>query len=544
MSGMAAIADSIANGDGGSTNDYLDALADIAGGIGGSALGALFAAGLVGGGAPLGFAALLGSILGGYAGSDAAGFAMDGLQELFDDILDSFKNPPPSPLVLDLDGDGIELMALQGSSVHFDLGMDGFAELTGWVAPDDALLALDLDENGRIDDGSELFGDQTGFANGFLALAAHDSNGDGVIDAQDSAFANLLLWQDANGDGVSQADELISLADAGIESISVAATSVSYQVAGNDVLWQAGFSRSGGAAGIVVDAFFKIDPVRTVAVLPDGFEYNPDALILPLLQGAGQLASTSVALSMDADLRAQAMALVAQASSGDITGFLSAFEQFVMDWAGAGDVDTNSRGPAINGRKVAFIEAVFGQAYVQDDAYFANPGPIAALALDWKVSNLIEAMAAQFLSQVPISSALLAAVATQSSTVSTAGHVLQSLPSVWGGTVSNFDWVGDFLAEALGSGDLDLADVEALFSVMRHFVGNLDAYGQAISDGYVAAGGTAADGQELADRVVQEHGHYVTDTSGNDTIQGGAGDDVLVGRAGSDTYVWGVRYGQ
>ena len=63
-----------------------------------------------------------------------------------------------TPLVLDLDGDGVELTAQVDGNVAFDLDGDQFAEWTGWVAPDDGLLAIDLNGNGRIDDVSELFG--------------------------------------------------------------------------------------------------------------------------------------------------------------------------------------------------------------------------------------------------------------------------------------------------------------------------------------------------------------------------------------------------
>lgn len=92
----------------------------------------------------------------------------------------------PSPLVLDLDGDGVELVALGAiGSVYFDLNGDGFAEATGWISGGDGLLALDVNGDGYINDGSELFGDQSGYSNGFLALAAYDSNSDGVITAED-----------------------------------------------------------------------------------------------------------------------------------------------------------------------------------------------------------------------------------------------------------------------------------------------------------------------------------------------------------------------
>ncbi|MEJ8562355.1 hypothetical protein QTO30_14715 [Yoonia sp. GPGPB17] len=103
--------------------------------------------------------------------------------------------------------------------------------MTGWVAPDDGLLALDIDGDGIINDGSELFGDQTGYDHGFLALAAHDGNGDGTINADDAVFDDLLIWQDANSDGISQAGEMRGLAEVGIASISVNATATNYQIA-------------------------------------------------------------------------------------------------------------------------------------------------------------------------------------------------------------------------------------------------------------------------------------------------------------------------
>ena len=124
--------------------------------------------------------------------------------EMLECLYSKFSSPPTSPLVLDLDGDGIELTSVDGATAFFDVGIDGFAEATGWVAADDGLLALDVDGDGRIDDGSELFGDQTGHAHGFLALAQHDDDGDGVIDAADAAYADLVVWQDANADGISQ----------------------------------------------------------------------------------------------------------------------------------------------------------------------------------------------------------------------------------------------------------------------------------------------------------------------------------------------------
>lgn len=124
-----------------------------------------------------------------------------------------------SPLVLDLDGDGVELSTLAATGALFDLDGDGFAEKTGWVRPDDGILAIDGNGNGLTDGISEVFGNAT--TNGFIELAALDSTADGVIDALDARFGDLLVWRDANGNGFSEADELKPLAEHGIASISL-----------------------------------------------------------------------------------------------------------------------------------------------------------------------------------------------------------------------------------------------------------------------------------------------------------------------------------
>ena len=89
------------------------------------------------------------------------------------------------PLILDLDGDGINLTSTE-DGVEFDIDGDGIAEKTAFIKGDDALLYLDDNGNGVADSGRELFGDQEGDANGYAELARYDENNDGKIDKLDA----------------------------------------------------------------------------------------------------------------------------------------------------------------------------------------------------------------------------------------------------------------------------------------------------------------------------------------------------------------------
>jgi hypothetical protein len=137
---------------------------------------------------------------------------------LIDELADAFNNAQTqvSPVILDLDGNGVQTVGL-GAGVHFDHDANGFAQQTGWVGQGDGLLVWDINDNGQIDNGRELFGDHTKLANGlravngFEALAQHDSNADGRIDAQDAIWQHLRVWVDADANAQASQGELCTL---------------------------------------------------------------------------------------------------------------------------------------------------------------------------------------------------------------------------------------------------------------------------------------------------------------------------------------------
>src|SRR5687767_8024630 len=141
-----------------------------------------------------------------------------------------------SPIIIDVDRNGYQLTSLD-DGVFFDLDADGVAELVSWTraTSDEAFLAMDRNGNGRIDDGSELFGNNTPVyatgaritaSNGFEALKFLEnstfgrSERNGVINASDAAFARLLLWTDRNHNGLSEPDELQPVTAIGLQTIA------------------------------------------------------------------------------------------------------------------------------------------------------------------------------------------------------------------------------------------------------------------------------------------------------------------------------------
>jgi Ca2+-binding RTX toxin-like protein len=269
--------------------------------------------------------------------------------------------PRRDPLAIDLDGDGIETVGIPttGTPILFDHDADGVKTGTGWLKGDDAWLVLDRDGNGTIDSGRELFGVdatitrygptllpyQGNALDGFGALRDLDgantaypstSPYDGVFDARDSAFTQVRLWRDLNQDGISQANELSTLASAGITAINLNPTDVNTNLGnGNSVSGTATVVRNGSntvVAGVDLAA-------SNLGLANNGFyrQFPPipvtdAARALPEMGGSGWMRDLREAMSggtgsaaLTAAVQQFAQATTRDAQLGAVDGLLAAW---------------------------------------------------------------------------------------------------------------------------------------------------------------------------------------------------------------------------
>ena len=170
---------------------------------------------------------------------------------------------------------------------------------TGWIKSDDGFLVMDRNANGTIDNGTELFGDSTALyaggnaADGFAALRQEDTNSDGVVNNLDTNWANLRIWQAFNQDGISQAQELLTLEQAGIAGINVASTSIINQIVvnGNQLLDRGTYIKTDGTTGTVgqtaaiADVNLMVDTFTSQ--FTDEVPVTPEVEVLPDMGGSG-----------------------------------------------------------------------------------------------------------------------------------------------------------------------------------------------------------------------------------------------------------------
>ncbi len=287
-------------------------------------------------------------------------------------------NPPRDPLIIHFSHtDEIELSSLD-DGVNFDLDKNGFAEKTAWIKNNDGFLAIDLNQNGIIDNGGELFGDQFIMpdgnisSTGFEALISLDEDSNNKIDKNDTVFEKLYVWFDNNRNGLTDDNELKTLAELNVSYIDL-----SY-VPDNNVHEETGVRRedssyvyfNNGNAKKISEFWF---PVNSTDTTHDG------------VVTVGNVPSIEQAIEEDESgyLLELCLAFSSETDIAQKHYYLNKILYFITD---SENIDLNSRGGNIDARDLHVIEQFMGRKFNGVDG--ANPNMNAANILIDIYSNI------------------------------------------------------------------------------------------------------------------------------------------------------------
>lgn len=446
-----------------------------------------------------------------------------------------------SPIVIDLDGDGVETQTLSRDR-YFDHDANGMRESTAWAGADDGFLVRDIDGNGRIDNGREMFGTNTLLQsgqlakNGYEALKELDSNQDGLVNASDAAFSQLRIWRDANGNGRTDAGELLTLEQAGIASLSTQWTASSTVDANGQLHAQVSTAtRTNGTTAVTSDVWFQVDAGDRINALPLSENFL-DLIDLPNAQAFGNLPDLRQSMANDPILKGLVEAFVAEQNPIQRDAML---EGLIFQWAGVANVDPNSRDPrmvyghVMDARQLIVLEQLVGRGYEGTWCWGEkdpNPHGNAAPLLIAEFKEFQNYVRAQLLAQVDPAS---------------------------------YSFIKDGFASGYSSVIVDWQEFHQAASALRT-AGNLDKLGEII--GVMRSLGTYSPAfrTETAQAFADLQATYpdlaplfnspsVMGTIGNDSLFGGSegevivadkGDDTVFGGGGNDSYYYRVGDGK
>ena len=506
-----------------------------------------------------------------------------------------------SPLVIDLDGDGVETLTAAGG-VYFDHDGNGFKENSGWVGQDDGLLVRDINGNGEIDNGGELFGNQTLLSNGekatngFEALKDLDSNKDGVFNSLDEAWNQVMIWQDKNSNGKVDTGELITLESAGISGINLDYTHQEVVDANGNKHAQSGtIIKNDGTSGNITDVWFDTNPEKTI--FERTLEITLDIAALPNITASGNVYDlhTAMALDENGDLKSLVLQYV---SADDVTVRDNLLDEIIYRWAGVYEMDPEGRNPSrfygnVLGdcRKLEALEEFLGKEFLgtwctgeRDKNPHRHAAPYILQAYDKlrdyvKSCLLLEGNYKTYVDGITLvydaesgvwradATACVASLASlYKSNAAQCRIVIGELSSALR-YFDNFEMVCTAFkqaAEAAHNAGLD-EDLGVYFGYnVDGSAGNDVIYGTDAEENlngrgghdriYAGGGNDSVCGDDGDDHLYGEAGNdvllgengddYLFGGDGDDRLIGGAGDDFLCGGNGADTYVFEKGFGQ
>ncbi|KGD75293.1 hypothetical protein HA49_08695 [Tatumella morbirosei] len=448
----------------------------------------------------------------GDAAEDAANGAAGQATDAADDAASQ-----ASPLIVDLDGDGVETAE---DPVYFDHDGNGYAQLSGWVGKDDGLLVLDRNGNHIIDDGSELFGNNTlnstgkKAANGFLALADYDSNGDGMINSEDQIFTSLQVWQDRNGNGMTDEGELLSMEQAGIAAIQLNwRNSKLADEYGNEFRQQGQYIKTDGSLAEITDVWFRETSSHTrdkhkVAV-------SDDIASLPDITATGNVSNLHQLIARGDNVLRDLVEQFIQQPDQQLRYQLA--DKIMRQMSGASNYAEDSRGPFFNGQKLFALEAFLGSEFRQN----GNPNPLSQAAE--RLESAYDILLNNFYAQLTVQTHLAPLIGQVNWDIENQQIVADSSELI------------RTLREGINQSDLTAGDqLVDLFIVIKSL--NTDFTRQLTEQLSVLSNAEGDTFERLLDLLLPDlSSHRLTGNFGNDTLSAGNQASVMYGLDGNDT---------
>ncbi len=453
------------------------------------------------------------------------------------------------PLVLDLTDTGFVPKPVS-EGAYFDLNRDGFAEKINWVSGGNGFLAVDKNGDGKIRNGNELFGDNTVLAsgvqakNGFEALAEFDTNKDGIVDSSDNDFAKLLVWVDANEDGISTSEELKALAEHNIRSLSL-----NYEL--KNELTESGavlanlstFDREDDSVGKLGELWVISELYNTKDLEP--VDLPAELAGLPDIPSIGTVYSLHKAMALDSTGRLAE--LVRQfAVTYDDKARMEIVEQILLIMTDSENIVSDSRGPNIDAKKLNVVERFLGKPFV--GANGSNPNRLAAPLLLEVYNEFCEVYYSELIYQTHLKSL----------------HSLFKYRMDDGKASLLVEDLSDFLIDWVDSGRLSqqmLTDTARFIKYLgRHNISGFDSFRTYFgirASHYLSvidqSVGVALIGTDNADTLRSTPSKssiyglagddFLYGDDGNNTLDGGLGKNYLSGMNGSNNYIFRKDYG-
>jgi hypothetical protein len=281
-------------------------------------------------------------------------------------------NANVAPVLLDLNRDG----TIGYTPTVMDVNSDGTLDATHWAAPQDGVLVWDKYADGMVHDQSQFAFAQNGGTDLQGLAEVFDTNHDGQLNAADAKFAEFKVWQDANGNGVSDAGEVRSLADVGITSLNLVSDGVARTpAAGVHEAGRSTATMADGSTMVVADTSFDFHTATAAELASHGIAQGENVFKLNVgmsldLSGVIQAAKLA-AVDMSAEAAANTVKLMlsdllcaagveAVVSGGAVHPFKLAGE--VNDTAVFSANDWNNTGTLVNdnGHEYALYNASNG----------------------------------------------------------------------------------------------------------------------------------------------------------------------------------------